>query len=117
MEGLRYASLLKHSCQIHTQTTTADPLTGELKESWTVVSTAVACLIQPISGEQAMQEQGLELLSDFKMFLLSTQAINLRDKVIYDGKTFFVNYIFENWTGETDHKEVNLKIEATTNAI
>lgn len=113
----RFSSLLKHSCQIHPHTTTTDALTGEVKETWTVVSTSVACLIQPITGEQAIQEQGLELLSDFKAFFLSTQTINLRDKVIFDGKTFYVNYIFENWTGGADHKEVNLKMETTTSGI
>lgn len=117
MNYSRYNALLKHSCYIHAHKTTTDPLTGQVVETWDASTTAVPCLIQPLTGEQAVQEQGLELMADFKGFFKSDAAIDLRDKITFDGKTFLVVYKFEGWSGSTDHIEVNLKIEVATSGI
>jgi len=112
-----YESLLKHKCDILRHTSTQNPLTGEVTESWNPIITDLPCLIQPLTGKQAIEAQGLELVSTYKGFFKYNDDIQLRDKIVFESRTYLITYILKGWEGGSHHKEVLLDIERGTDAL
>jgi len=110
-----YKTLLKHKCNVYVPTTEYDPITGETKETYPVTPTLVdiPCLLQPLTGKEAIETQGLQIAAEYKGFFKGDADVNLRYKIELDGVFYRVNYVFKGWEGGTHHKEVLLITEVT----
>ena len=109
MNAAAFRRLLKHKVTIQRQSTAKNDITGAETESWAEVSTDVPALIQPLSSKQLLKVQGLHLVATFAGFFMFAEDVQLRDKVILEGKTYFVEGVESGWSGGQDHKETYLR--------
>lgn len=105
------------TCDIYTQSSSQNTA-GEVVETWTKTTTAQPCLIQPISGRQALLLQGLKIDAQYVCFLRAdVTSPQSRYKIVSNSKTYLVEHIRKTWSRFNTHVELYLKMEPSNNEL
>lgn len=107
-------SELTFTCDVYRQSNSKDALTGEVSESFAILTAAIKCLIQPNGGKQSLKAQGLNIDATHTGFFFFGADIKERDRILFNTRWYDVKYIEKDFCNTSHHYEILLKIDSTT---
>ena len=108
------SSELTFEVDIYRHTSIKNVLTGEVSETFSLLTSKVKCLIQPLGGRQLLKVQGLNIEASHTGYFFFDTDIQERDKVLYNARWYDVKYIEKDFCNMSHHYEILLKIDAGT---
>ena len=109
-------SLLNTTCTISRFTAASVDVYGQPTGSWANLATGVLCRLQEFLGvsdveAEAVTPGGTAVIASHKLFVLSSQDITEKDRVVVGSNTYDVQFCAASPGGVSDHhKEVWLKV-------
>lgn len=84
--------MLRHTADIQ-RSTPAKSSSGSVSDGWATVGSGIPCRIQPLGGEERLEQQGEVVIATHRGYFLPTVDIQLGDRVIARGVTHLVTFV------------------------
>jgi len=87
---MTYESLLNKEVARYTRTTSTNEL-GETTETWEFNASGIKCRLVPLTLEKRKELPGEYKNSEYEAYFLSTQTLNLDDRIKYNNEFYIFN--------------------------
>lgn len=104
--------LLRNTCTIQTQSVTSRDALGHDVFTWANTYTGVVCRLQGGSGNKETTQTKEAGIYPFTLWLLPTQTITEKDRVVFAGATYQVKGVATAYDGNgaASHEEAELEL-------